>query len=62
MSSQIDLILYRMRDRKGVDDSKVIPKVCRDTDHRPVVLKLVRLKRRQTAKPPCSDKHEEFGG
>ena len=42
-TSQIDFILTRLTKRRSVTDSKVIPNVSLDTDHRPVVLYLQHL-------------------
>ena len=45
-----DYILVRIRDRKRVNDSKVTPNVCIDTDHRPVTIPVSRHKKRHMNK------------
>ena len=55
VSSQIDFILVRTRDRRCVTDSRVIPNVHVDTDHRPVVVEYSRRAKRRSEKRPSRE-------
>ena len=55
VSSQIVFILTRTRERKWVKDSRAVPNICTDTDHRPVCLK---IKRKRERKPERAKRRE----
>ena len=43
MSSQIDFILTRAKDRRNTTDARAIPNISLDTDHRPVIMTLQQI-------------------
>ena len=55
VSSQIDFILTRTRERKWVEESRAVPNIGTDTDHRPVYLK---IKRKRERKPKRAKRRE----